>query len=43
MGGARDGSNEHECVPTNKQEFGLFLHSKIMEPALLGDGPWSLC
>ena len=43
MRGARDGSNEHECVPTNKQEFGLLLHSKIMEPALLGEGPSSLC
>ena len=45
VGGVWTGLNKHEyeCVPTNKWEFGLLLHTKIMEPILLGGDPWSLC
>ena len=43
VGGAWIGSNTHECVPTNKWEFELILHTKIMEPTRLGGGPWLLC
>ena len=37
------GSDKHDCVSTNKWEFGLLLHTKIMQSTLFGSGPWSLC
>ena len=35
--------NKHQCLLTNKWRLGLLLHTKIMEPTLLGECPWLLC
>ena len=34
---------KHECVLTNKWKLRLLLHTKIIEPTFLSDGPWTLC
>ena len=34
---------KHESVPTNKWEFGLLLHTKLMDQTFLGGDPWLLC